>query len=478
MSNKKTRKRKNLSLAKNREQNSKIIIVPSHVQTRLQRIVPLPAKKFLILCEGETEEAYFNGLKTNEILKKKLSALKIEVIAPSNINGIQDNSLKGLIWEAMQRKKKADAQNSPYDEIWVVLDNDGRNSFRLTKSALVRIKQEINVQHFSILQAFENDYFLSQSSFQQFLLTLFTPPIPDISLIIQLSEKLNLFEEYLNIEAKQLFYSNNIFDYGQKRTINKRPVESNFDVYWKDYVQKAYSCRAFESWLLLHFEQCMVPFSTSDKSVAYLNKFAPFFEKGRGNRDKLRANAYDALKPNPFAEKYETLDKAQAVLDKLETAIENGAWLQQKMLAIGKRDNLEYYELDPFTDIHFLLQNLLGKEEIITWGELGKSKNWNGMSIIISFNRKTQQATLTIENKAHSRILLNSTNISNHFWIQGIKTHRRMPKIIPNGFIQGLINLEISQIDTKIIQFPVTTNDDTLYYLHFLWNKEKLIIPL
>jgi len=475
---KKTRKRKKLALSPSKEQTVNIVITPPNIQTRLNNITPLPSKKFLILCEGETEEAYFNGLKTNEILKKKLSALKIEVIAPSSkkgdTNGIIDNNLKGLIWEAMQRKKKAELQNSPYDEIWIVLDNDGRNSFRLTKSALGRIKQRINTQHFSILKAFENDYFLSELSFNSFLSVLFTPIIPDISLIIQLSEKLNLFEEYKDDDVKQLFYKNNTFNYGQKRNLS----ESDFDIHWKDYVQKAYSCRAFESWLLLHFEQCTIPFSTSGGVVTYLKSFAPLFEKGRGNRNKLKANAYDALKPNPFAEKYETLSKAQAALDKLETAIENGTWLQQRMLAIGKRDNLAYYELDPFTDVHFLLRSLLGKEEIITWSELGQVNDWNGLSITILFNRATQQATLSIENKTHSRILLNSTNIGNHLWVQGIKDYQRIPKIKATKFLQGLINLEVNQADNKVIQFPSFPNDNTIFYLHFSWNKEELIVPL
>jgi hypothetical protein len=60
-------------------------------------------KRYLILCEGITEKAYFLGLKYNILLHEKFRAVKIEIIAPphddelSDSSILMDNSLKGLV---------------------------------------------------------------------------------------------------------------------------------------------------------------------------------------------------------------------------------------------------------------------------------------------------------------------------------------------------------------------------------------------
>lgn len=72
----------------------------------------LPKRAYLILCEGETEWIYFKGIKSNLSLRRNLSAVTVDIFKPPagskkepNENTLRDNSLKGLIWEAMQRKK-------------------------------------------------------------------------------------------------------------------------------------------------------------------------------------------------------------------------------------------------------------------------------------------------------------------------------------------------------------------------------------
>lgn len=420
--NKKTRKRKGIPLAPSREQSTPLINTPDNIQLRLDKIDPLPfSKKFLILCEGETEEAYFNGIKSNIILQRKLSALKIEVIAPtskSKKDSLLDNNLKGLIWEAILRKKQAESDGAPFDEIWIIIDNDERNSYQLSAISLNRIKAILNRQYYSILKTFEGNSFLSTHSFEEFLLNLFSPSLENIKEVIAQTEKTNLFSEYNDTNAKILFYKTDIFSYGQKRAPEKRPDENDFDENWKAYIHKAYSCRAFEIWLILHFQRSEIVFTDSDSAVAYIQTFAPSFDKGEGNRRKRIANAYQALKPDPFAENYETMDKAQSAIDKIETAIENGAWLRQLKLEEGDKKGIEYYELDPFTDVHFLLKSLLGKEEDITWGILNQPvEDWNGMYLNYTFDTATWVLTIFIENKTNPQILINNTNINNHIWI-------------------------------------------------------------
>jgi hypothetical protein len=101
-------------------------------------------KRFLILCEGETEQAYFEGIKNNLLFKELLSGVQVQVVAPTHKaeqfdkeRHLQDNSLQGLIWEAMQRKRMAQHKKNPYDEIWIVVDDDDDRTrlFNLFESA-------------------------------------------------------------------------------------------------------------------------------------------------------------------------------------------------------------------------------------------------------------------------------------------------------------------------------------------------------
>ena len=39
--------------------------VEQDILSRVEKDIPLPSRRMLILCEGETEVAYFEGIKTN-----------------------------------------------------------------------------------------------------------------------------------------------------------------------------------------------------------------------------------------------------------------------------------------------------------------------------------------------------------------------------------------------------------------------------
>ncbi|MEH0157892.1 RloB family protein [Limibacter armeniacum] len=84
---------------------------PDKVKTLRQRV--------LILCEGaQTEPNYFNGLKHDMKLRRRLSAVDIEVYQPKQYTPL------GLIREAITKKKKALSKRNPYDAIWLVFDRD------------------------------------------------------------------------------------------------------------------------------------------------------------------------------------------------------------------------------------------------------------------------------------------------------------------------------------------------------------------
>lgn len=76
-------------------------------------------RRILILCEDSKSSLYyFNSFKKDEYLKRKLSAVTVEVVHPV------DYSPLGLVKNAIQRKKEARKENNEYDEIWVILDKD------------------------------------------------------------------------------------------------------------------------------------------------------------------------------------------------------------------------------------------------------------------------------------------------------------------------------------------------------------------
>lgn len=78
------------------------------------------SKRMLVVCEDEkSAKLYFESFKRDEKLKRKLSAVEIEVIHP------KDHSPVGLVNEAKEKKKKAKRDRNSYDEVWIVLDKDG-----------------------------------------------------------------------------------------------------------------------------------------------------------------------------------------------------------------------------------------------------------------------------------------------------------------------------------------------------------------
>ncbi len=83
---------------------------------RKGRITIQPGKRVLILCEGETEENYFEGLKTYDNFRGTLHGLKAE--KPSR------HTPKQLLEIAKQRIKDADREGNSYSSVWLVFDGD------------------------------------------------------------------------------------------------------------------------------------------------------------------------------------------------------------------------------------------------------------------------------------------------------------------------------------------------------------------
>lgn len=79
----------------------------------------LPTKRVLILCEGQSEQIYINGYKSEDLNKRRLANVEVKIYQP------KDYSPKGLLAEAKLKRREAIREGMPYDKIWIVFDRDG-----------------------------------------------------------------------------------------------------------------------------------------------------------------------------------------------------------------------------------------------------------------------------------------------------------------------------------------------------------------
>ncbi len=452
-------------------------------------------KRFLILCEGETEQAYFSGLKNNILLREKFRAVQIEIIAPSHKKNpdqnttLIDNSLKGLVWEAMQRKREADREKNPYDEIWIVIDNDERNSYIISNGTLIRAGKILTHKQIIHLTSHLDAFFLSDRHYLDFLKNEIGLAQQTAEVILRQTDKHRHFEEYEAADPKKQFYTGHLFTYGQSRKQNI-PKKKDFDNTWKNWLQKAYSCRSFEHWLILHFESCKIPFTISNEedisaeapknpnnSIHHLWTFAPDYSKGYETNKTGKLNAYEILKPQPFNPKYETEAEAQAVIDKVNTAILNSFWLRKEMETELALQGGRYYEVNPYTNTNYLISSLLEKQ--ITIGNFGNPIDFDKVNIAIQLNQSTREVQVTLTNLSSTkRILINNTNKGNFFKILTINNNHLHTSYFPES-ISNTVNippgdlapttcsLHFTQLPDNNKSYLVFKNDNQNHFLYF-----------
>jgi hypothetical protein len=76
-------------------------------------------KRGLILCEGETEENYFQGLVSQDKYRRKFSSVDVKIFKP------KDHSPLGLVKYAKLKINEAKKEKNAYDFVWVIFDKDG-----------------------------------------------------------------------------------------------------------------------------------------------------------------------------------------------------------------------------------------------------------------------------------------------------------------------------------------------------------------
>lgn len=113
------------------------------------------SKRGLIICEGETEENYFNGLISQPKYKRKLQSIDVKVFKP------KDHSPYGMVKEAKRRISEAKSEKNPYNFVWVMFDRDGHaklpDAFELARTSTVEINIAFTIPcfEFFVLLHFE-----------------------------------------------------------------------------------------------------------------------------------------------------------------------------------------------------------------------------------------------------------------------------------------------------------------------------------
>lgn len=75
-------------------------------------------KRWLILCEGETERNYFLAMREDETYQSNMSSIEIKIVKAKH------NTPEMLVKEAIQKRQAEKRKKNPYSTIWLVFDHD------------------------------------------------------------------------------------------------------------------------------------------------------------------------------------------------------------------------------------------------------------------------------------------------------------------------------------------------------------------
>lgn len=420
-------------------------------------------RAILILVEGETELAYFNGLKTLPFINNRFEVRHV------------GNTLDKMVLEAIREKNN-------FDRTWFVVDNDKRNAFVLEKSFFDKAERILPPKQFDLLKSATpkdfNLYFLSTYDYINWLsFILGTNSVVEYwDAILKCTPKHSDFEKFDNNNPYSLLQKSILFFDKQKdefTNIHKQKAKK-FDVRWKQHTDIAYSCVAFEFWLLLHFEQNKMPFLLVDKVddtsidvIAYFrNEICPGYVKGEKG-----IGAFSCLKENPLQNSLLIKDK-WAIIVKLITAILNTSWLQQEMRPTLEKLNYKWFEVNPYIKgLDILLSNLLNLVLLDTpVSHLG----WDSV-ITFSFDPTIMLLRLNVEFVPEAQILLNDTHKVNFTIINRENIKYNPVSISTAATKNGLI---------ADIQFNIPVNDRSKLVLQFKHPKDNgrvssiILVPL
>lgn len=348
------------------------------------------AKKILILCEGETEENYFEGLISTYKFKSQ-EFVPTVVCPPTQSTKNQPINLLCTVYELL-KKTKQKFKNEEFETYYSEIEERQRQQNPNRQEVFLYDSQTINNIRSQISNGIK--------------------PIFD--------------EIWL------------VFD-DDDRTANSTNLNQIFH-FAQLGIKIAFSNRQWENWILLHFEKTLHTTNHSDCHlyclmtchleadpnlnciIGYLQgrNYHPSYRKGhwKYTTRKQQTNEYcfEGLFEIDFI-RNSTHKMADEVIvyDKIQNAVENAQWLKAE-----KREYHAINSTNPYTDVDRLISRLIGNEKNYIWGT-SSNITFEYLSLSnLSFDRRTSKLLITIENNHESQYHLVNENTLYEFCLIGI----------------------------------------------------------
>ena len=355
-------------------------------------------KQILILCEGETEENYFEGINNTYTFRQQPFVPTI-VCPPTKKIGEEN-----------------DRKNQPI------------NLLATTYEFLKLTKKKRNEE----FESYCNEINTKQQQPEMQELRRLQGKKPKTNFDLYDNETIKNIQNKIGNGIKPVFDELWLIFDDDDRSENSTSLNQIFHFAKVLGIEIAFSNRQWENWILLHFEKtlhtannsgcklaCVTPCvletnPTKNCIIGYLEgkNYHSKYQKGhyKYKSDKKKTNEYgfeglfeiDFIKtPN------HKLEDEVVVFDKIQNAIENAAWLRQI-----KNEYIPTISTNPYTDVDKLITNLLAQKQQYIWGTPINICHQNIICTSISFDKITSKLIITIENKDNNFHLVNKSNLA------------------------------------------------------------------
>lgn len=418
-------------------------------------------------------------------MKKLNNIFTIKILPERRNNKYEGASLKGALYLAMEQQIKA---RLPYDEIWLVTDNDEGNSYKLSDNSLRKIKDKILGVQYDILEREQKEeiknvrisdsntdedtfervrYFLYEEEYYSFL---DRKGIDEEfhQLVVENTEKSNEFERLYAQDYHSFFYDDNgnFISANNSGTNQEKYKERYFQTEQIEGLNIAYACISIEYWILLHFELCEYPFYNSREIIKYFDDSSYFIEKSITHKDRVKGEKDFFFKKGWFFYEHREKSMVKNFFTRVDFAIHNSLILNS--FPHSKR---KHYEINPYSDVHILAGNLLSLS-VLNLDEQIQSSIFNesflsfnnilikkiDVGLEVSFSYKTTAPALW-------KNIESSFNLRN---VSGALIDVRYERILEHGDDHNIIRYSEREPDKRIklnILFD-TLNGDSFLYLN------------
>lgn len=156
-----------------------------------------------------------------------------------------------------------------------------------------------------------------------------------------------------------------------------------FELAKENNINVAFSSISFESWVLLHFERSNMSFA---KSANIIDE--KFLSNNRYLEDYAKSGDYN-LYPK--------------IQDKTKKAFKNASWLRNCLNS--NNPNYSIYEVNPYTDVDYLVKKLLLDDSTYEYRELGQSLIFEDVEIKV--NNVNTEYVVAIKNLTNRSLIWN-----------------------------------------------------------------------